>query len=135
MKNLTAEWVRKAEEDYDGARRLTATKPPLHDLVCFHCQQAAEKYLKALLQELGLAIPRIHELDVLLDLLLPHDVSLRSLRRAVNILTQYAVDYRYPGMNATARQSRSALRWAEQTRDAVRARLGLPVRRTRRRKP
>jgi HEPN domain-containing protein len=30
--------------------------------VCFHCQQAVEKYLKAFLKELGVAVPRIHDL-------------------------------------------------------------------------
>ena len=49
MKRQTGEWVRKAEDDWDGARNLAARTPPLIDLACFHCQQAAEKYLKALL--------------------------------------------------------------------------------------
>ena len=44
-----------AEADLRGARNLAQAKPPLHDLVCFHCQQCAEKYLKALLEELGIA--------------------------------------------------------------------------------
>ena len=52
MKRLTARWVRKADADEEGARRLARARPPLPDLVCFHCQQAAEKYLKALAQEL-----------------------------------------------------------------------------------
>ena len=37
-----------------GATSLGQSKPPLNDLICFHCQQSAEKYLKALLQERGL---------------------------------------------------------------------------------
>ncbi len=45
MKRTTASWVRKAEEDIGGARDLAARKPPGRNLVCFHCQQAAEKYL------------------------------------------------------------------------------------------
>jgi HEPN domain-containing protein len=53
MLRLTARWVRKAEADVRGARKLAQDKVALHDLVCFHCQQAAEKYLKAFLQEHG----------------------------------------------------------------------------------
>ena len=53
MKRLTAQWVRKAEDDIVGARSLEQSKPPLNDLICFHCQQSAEKYLKALVQESG----------------------------------------------------------------------------------
>ena len=108
-----------------GARLLAARTPQLNDLICFLCQQAGEKYIKALLQELGWAIPRIHDLDDLLDLLLPHDATLRRLRRGMLFLTQFAVEYRYPGENASKRQAAAALRWAERIRLALRARLGL----------
>jgi HEPN domain-containing protein len=89
------------------------------------CQQSAEKYLKALLAERGLAIPRTHNLDDLLALSLPHHASLRSLRRGVIFLTDFAVDIRYPGEHATKRQAASALRWAGKVRDACRVILNL----------
>jgi hypothetical protein len=53
MKRLTREWISKAEDDYQAARRLGDERGRFHDQVCFHCQQAAEKYLKGLLQERG----------------------------------------------------------------------------------
>jgi HEPN domain-containing protein len=52
MKRETAKWAQKAERDWEVAHKLAAEKPPPRDIVCFHCQQAAEKYLKALLQEI-----------------------------------------------------------------------------------
>src|SRR5271168_723392 len=51
MKKLTAQWVRKAEVDFDIARKLARGTAPYHDAICFHAQQSAEKYLKALLVE------------------------------------------------------------------------------------
>ena len=72
MKKLTKEWVAKAEADFVVANELRQVQPPVYDARCFHCQQAAEKYLKALLVELGAAVPRTHNLDDLLALLLPH---------------------------------------------------------------
>src|SRR5262249_38340710 len=125
MKRHTAQWVRKAEDDLAGARTMSASTPPQRDLVCFHCQQAAEKYLKALLQELGDPVPRIHDLEELLDLMLVHDPTLKPLRRVLHSLTGYAVDYRYPGRRATTRQMQSALRNAERVRAELRPRLGL----------
>jgi HEPN domain-containing protein len=96
-------------------------------VVCFHCQQAAEKYLKALLQELGAAVPKIHDLEHLLfDLLLPLDSTLSPLGRSLSSLNQYAVEYRYPGRSATTRQMQAALRHAERVRRELRGRLGLP---------
>ena len=46
--------ARRIAEKFDemrGATSLGQNKPPLNDLICFHCQQSAENYLKALLQE------------------------------------------------------------------------------------
>ena len=71
MKKTTRAWVRKAEADYRSAERLHECKPPDHDVVCFHCQQAAEKYLKAILEEGGLPIPKTHDVIRLAALLSP----------------------------------------------------------------
>jgi HEPN domain-containing protein len=44
------EWIQKAEEDYTVATTLARKrKQPTPSTVCFHCQQCAEKYLKAFL--------------------------------------------------------------------------------------
>jgi HEPN domain-containing protein len=127
MTRQTAKWVRKAEADLVGAQKLAQQKEPLHDLVCFHCQQSAEKYLKALLQESGLSVPRIHDLGALLLLLLPHVATLLSLRRRLISLNKYSVEVRYPDKSASKREAVAAVRNAEKIRRAVRLRLGLPL--------
>src|SRR5436190_475474 len=108
MKRLTAQWVRKAEADLGMANRLASAKPPFHDGVCFHCQQFAEKLLKGLLQEMGIVFPKSHDLLKLLGLALPHDSSLQKLWRGLRTLNRYAVDFRYPGENATKRKAQAA---------------------------
>ncbi len=130
MNRLTREWVQKAEVDWLSASSLAETassrRRPLHDSICFHCQQTAEKYLKALLQELGQFVPRTHDLEDLLDLLLTRDPTLAGLRQAASILTPYAVEYRYPSTTARKRQAQAALRHAEKVRAVVRRCLDLP---------
>src|SRR5262245_11868503 len=125
MKRETAGWVRKAEHDFRGAAELHGRRPPLHDLVCFHCQQCAEKYLKALLEELGIAVVKTHALDQLLTILRPHHPSLRTLRRGLLFLKRFAVDIRYPGEYANKREATAALRWAGKVRWECRSLLGL----------
>ncbi len=125
MKRETAKWVRKAETDWEVAHKLADETSPPRDVVCFHCQQAAEKYLKALLQESGLVVPRTHELADIVDLLLPGDATLARLRRKADSLTQYAVDYRYPGETASKRQMEAALRHVDQIRLECRGKLNL----------
>ena len=98
------------------------------DPTCFHCQQLAEKYLKALLCEHGLPVPKTHNLVDLLNRLLIVDATLERFRLRLRRLMRYAVDYRYPGIHASTRQARSALRMATEFRDEVRRRLSLRVR-------
>src|SRR5262245_39280970 len=134
MKKLTAGWVRKADADYRLAARLARGSAPFHDQLCFHCQQSAEKYLKALLEELGQPVPRTHILRDLLNLLMPHHASLRSLQRGLKFLTRFAVGIRYPGETATKRQAQAALRWAGHMRQAAHTLPGVRPRRPRRKK-
>ncbi len=112
------------------ANEVAARKPPHRNAACFHCQQAAEKYLKALLQELGLVVPRTHILNDLLDLLLPHDATLAHLGRAAKSLTPYAVGFRYPGVRATTRRMQAALRQAERMRRELRSAWSASVNRS-----
>jgi HEPN domain-containing protein len=125
MKRTTREWVRKAESDFRLASVIARGTEPFPNQQCFHCQQSAEKYLKALLEEVGLAAPRTHLLKDVLALLLPHHPSLASLRRGLTFLTRFAVETRYPGDNASKRQAASALRWAGKVRQACRNLLRL----------
>jgi len=125
MKKATREWVKKAEQDYVLAKHGSRSKVPVHDGVCFHCQQCAEKYLKGLMEESGLPVPKTHDLDLLLTRLVPHHPTLRSLRRGLLFLTAFAVDTRYPGNSASKRQAVAALRWAARVRKPARALLGI----------
>jgi HEPN domain-containing protein len=64
------QWVRKAEHDLEAANRIMAIEEGCpFDTVCFHCQQAAEEYLKCLLTYLGIQAPRTHDLQTLAALI------------------------------------------------------------------
>ena len=104
--------MRKAESDFQIAVTIARGTKPFHDEQCFHCQQSAEKYLKVLLEELGQPIPKSHDLEDLLELLLPYYSSLRRNRRGLRLLTGFAVDPCYPLLHTTKRQAAAALRWA-----------------------
>ena len=53
VRNITLEWVNKAEEDAAVAERESRVrKRPSPGAVCYHAQQCIEKYLKAVLQEM-----------------------------------------------------------------------------------
>src|ERR1700738_1785962 len=125
MKKATREWVKKAEQDYVLAKQGSRSEVPVHDGVCFHCQQCAEKYLKGLMEERGLSVPKTHDLELLLYALMPHHLTLRPLRRGLLFLSDFAVDIRYPGTSASKRQAVAALRWTDRVRTLARALLGI----------
>ncbi|MEA1895834.1 MAG: HEPN domain-containing protein [Euryarchaeota archaeon] len=70
-------------------------------IICFHAQQCAEKYLKALLISRNIEPPRTHSLETLLDLIVDNVPELEQCRDLLTGLTQYSVEYRYPGVAAT----------------------------------
>jgi len=94
---LVKNWFSKAENDLRNSELIFAAvaddKP--FDTVCFHCQQAAEKYLKGLLTFLDIPFPKTHNIEVLMDLVSQSNPSINSYAKAV-ALTYYAVENRYP---------------------------------------
>lgn len=96
-----------------------------YDAVCFHAQQCAEKYLKAILQENGKRIPKIHFLLELLALILDFDGSYEFLKADLEVLEDYAVRFRYPGDLAEKDQAQAAYAAAGAVRSFTRERLGV----------
>ncbi len=120
-----ARWMEKAEQDFLAAERLVASSDEgLTGIVCFHAQQCAEKYLKALLVYQGVAFPKTHDLRLLLDLI-PPAVPLGLRREQVIPLNRYVIEGRYPGEwePITVAEARGALEMAQSVRQAVLKRL------------
>jgi len=95
---------------------LVDAKPRTYDLVCFHCQQAAEKFLKGFLYERGVAFKKTHILEDLIDLCLPIDATFFPLRPIALGMTRFAVEYRYPASTPADNWATSALTSAERIR-------------------
>ena len=127
MNPVTLEWVSKAEGDFTTSRReLRARIAPNYDAACFHAQQAAEKYLKAFLQENNQAIPRTHILADLLALCLKIDQTFHVIQPDLNILEGYSVQIRYPGQSANQLDAKEAFLAIKAVRAFMRNELGLP---------
>jgi HEPN domain-containing protein len=128
MKPRTAEWVDKAEGDWNAARQLNRVrKDPNYDGVCFHCQQRVEKYLKARLEEAGIPFPKTHDLIKLLSLAVNVEPKWVALHPVTAVLNPYAIAYRYPGFNATKSDATDAVQSCRRVRRTVRVSLGLPA--------
>jgi HEPN domain-containing protein len=126
MKPATREWVDRAEADYAAALLLRRSrKKHSRDLVCYHLQQCIEKYLKARLVEGGIAVPKTHDLERLLDLAVKLEPLWETMRPAAAALTDYAVEVRYPGRTTTPDEARALLRSTNRMRENIRECLEL----------
>ena len=70
MKNESdvKEWVRFADMDVLSANHLNEIQHPKPlEIICYHCQQAAEKMLKALIITYDGELQKTHDLGLLTD--------------------------------------------------------------------
>jgi HEPN domain-containing protein len=124
MNELTGEWIEKAESDFYSADVLLhAGEFPIPDTACFHCQQCAEKYLKAFLQERMVRFERTHNLATLLDLCLALDQEFEKLRGELEKLENYSVAVRYPGAKVSVEIAEEALALVRIIRKFVQGKL------------
>ena len=130
-RELVAEWFLYADRDLAAAEHLQDMRPQPLELICFHCQQSAEKYLKGYLIYKGVAEPpKIHHLEVLCEMCSEYGERFAEMKRACGALTRYGVQPRYPNeMGVTENDTLKALEYARQVRDfellaAVRKEVG-----------
>jgi len=94
---LYKEWMKYAKADNTAATLLSGHHPAQLEIVCFHCQQAGEKALKAILAYNDVIIPRTHNLYELLQLCEAFSPGISTeLARQADQLTNFAVITRYP---------------------------------------
>lgn len=89
-------WLARARDDLGAAGKLISGHDPYTATASYHCQQAAEKALKAILASSGETIPKTHDLRLLIERCVALDTSLEPLRDACDELTPYATEFRYP---------------------------------------
>jgi HEPN domain-containing protein len=119
-------WLQRARSDIQVGRAALRTEGVMPEDVCFHAQQCAEKALKALLLHMEIAFPKTHAIEVLLDLLKAHGVSIPGGVDEAFELSEYAVQTRYPGEwePVTRSEARHALERAALVLTWVESRLG-----------
>ncbi len=118
-------WVARAEEDYLMARSALRRKRPLTYSACFHAQQCAEKYLKAILVSKGVAFAKVHDLLLLTQQCEKAGVFVTIEPKLLSILSDYAVRVRYPGDDPTPDDAREAVEIAKAVRRFARKFLGI----------
>jgi len=95
-KPKVADWIEKADHDLGSAKLIYLHIPEYFDMIAFHCQQATEKYLKAILLYKEIEFDRTHNLIFLLELLSQKiEITEEYFDKAI-LLNGFSVQIRYP---------------------------------------
>ena len=113
--------LRKAAQDEALLDEVLASKQVSDEIIGFHCQQAAEKILKALLSDAGVRFRKTHEIGALMALLEHAGRTLPDQFENLDALTPFGAIYRYEDYDAVGSLDRDAARtslrelraWAE----------------------
>lgn len=122
------EWLAKADEDFEFARINLEEGKSFFAQICFHFQQAAEKYLKSYVIAHELEFLKIHDLPLLLKICLSKDPSFGQIREDCEYLTTFYVDTRYPvhwPTRFSRQETEKAFLSVKRIQSLVRSKLGL----------
>jgi HEPN domain-containing protein len=124
-KEAVKQWVELADKDLALAEHTVKTMwPTPHEIVCFHCQQFVEKYLKAFLVSKGQEPPYIHDLVRLADLCEIENPGFVQIKQKCVVLTEYEVQPRYPSeMQIIEEDMVRALHFATDIKNFMREKL------------
>ncbi|UTC56828.1 HEPN domain-containing protein [Treponema sp. OMZ 305] len=92
-----AEWLHFVKMDQNTACHLFESMHPQPlEIICFHCQQAAEKAIKALFILKEIEVIKIHDLAILLHKIESFFSVPVAVKNAGDDLTPFAATFRYP---------------------------------------
>jgi len=117
MKNrpLAEQWLSRAKGNLIRARQGMTTSDFFYEDLCFDCQQAGEKSLKALMILHNIVPSPTHSLSILIETLEEHRITIPDIVKEAVPLSYYAVTTRYPGHYepVNQREYKTALKMAD----------------------
>jgi HEPN domain-containing protein len=94
-KEVVREWIERAEEDF-GFATSSLELEKYFAQICFHFQQAAEKYLKSFIVANELEFRFVHNLLELLEICKAKESKIGEIEEACRYLNPFYIDTRYP---------------------------------------
>lgn len=94
--DLVRQWIAKANKDLLAANQLITFEDAVFETICFSCQQAIEKFLKAYLIFFNAALIKTHDIGELIKKCSENDREILTFFDEADTLTLYAVEVRYP---------------------------------------
>ena len=90
------EWLKIADDDFDSAEILNQATRKHYEIICYHCAQAVEKYLKGYLEYKDIIPEKTHNLAFLNSICIDIDNRFINIKTECDFLNKFANDIRYP---------------------------------------
>ncbi len=120
MHTETRNWISKGDKGLGTAGfALNSVDGPLPVTTGIHCQQAAENYLKAYLQESGVPFSSGYKLIALFEACVSFDRSFETLRANIDQLEGYSIASRYPKVEDSLEFRKDAIATATRVKEFV----------------
>ena len=97
-----AEWFKFADNDLFSAKILNDAVHRPYEIICYHCAQAVEKYLKGYLIYCDIVPKKTHDLSFLNSICIEKDEKFNNIQTLCDFLTTFANDIRYPNQYEVA---------------------------------
>jgi len=97
-RNDWLKWIEYAENDFEAAKILSLQVIPKLEIVCYHCQQCAEKMLKGYIASKNGKLQKTHDLVVLCETCATYDTDFEKIIVNCSDLTIYSSEVRYPNI-------------------------------------
>ncbi|MDR2618613.1 MAG: HEPN domain-containing protein [Treponema sp.] len=90
------EWMQIADDDFDAAKILNESDRKHYEVICYHCSQAVEKYLKGYLSYNDIIPQKTHNLLLLNEICIGIDNNFENIRTECSLLNRFTNEIRYP---------------------------------------
>ena len=113
-----------AENDFEAAKILSFQVKPKLEIVCYHCQQCAEKMLKGYIASKNGKLQKTHDLVILCEACKNYDPDFEKIILNCSDLTIYSSEVRYPNvLEIEAYHMQNALTDASQIKEFIVSKL------------
>lgn len=120
MSSYIRQWLELADGDYLSAKHLLTLYPHKLEVICYLCEQSAEKMLKSFLVPYQEEIPRTHDLMRLCRMCREQDEDFDNIFDECARLNPYGVQVRYPNNTELYEEDmQQALKDAQKIMDVI----------------
>ena len=118
---ILQQWLDKGKNELRSAEYLSTMHHQTPDeVICYLCQQSAEKYLKGFIFSHDIEPDKTHDLKELLNKCQQYNAEFSALSSKIHILTGYAISPRYPNeLGITNDDMKIALSYAKSIQEFV----------------